>query len=93
MKTAIVLVELVHRQQLDGRDAELLQIGNLLDQAGEGARLGRRRRRMAGEAAHVQFVDDGIFQRRDERGILAPVVGPADEQAAAVGAAHAGLRR
>ena len=37
---AIALVELVDRQQFDGRDAQRLQIGNLLDQAGEGARVG-----------------------------------------------------
>ena len=34
---AVALVELVDRQQLDGRDAQLLQVGDLLDQAGEGA--------------------------------------------------------
>src|SRR5262249_10478321 len=32
---AIVLVELVHRQQLDRGDAELLQVGNLLNGRGE----------------------------------------------------------
>ena len=36
---AVVLVELVDRQQLDGRDAQPLQVGDLLDQAGEGARV------------------------------------------------------
>ena len=37
---AIVLVELVDRQQLDRRDAEAFEIGNLLHQAGERTRLG-----------------------------------------------------
>ena len=42
---AVVLVELVDRQQLDRRDAERLQVGDLLDQAGEGARVRARRTR------------------------------------------------
>ena len=35
-------VELEDRQQLDGRDAQVLQVGNLLDQPGIGAALVRR---------------------------------------------------
>ena len=42
-----------------------------------------QRRRMAGEAADVQLVDDGVFERRQRRRILLPVEGPAQEDAAA----------
>ena len=44
-RRAILGVELEHRQQLDRGDAELLEIGNLLDQAGIGAAGLLRRRR------------------------------------------------
>ena len=37
---AIVFVEFMDGQQLDGGDAKLLQIGNLFDEAREGAGLG-----------------------------------------------------
>ena len=37
---AIVLVEFVHRQQLDRGDAELVQIRNFFDKSGEGAGMG-----------------------------------------------------
>ena len=37
----IVLVEREDRQQLDGSDAQILQIGNLLDQPGISSALGR----------------------------------------------------
>ena len=36
-RRAVLGIELEHRQQLDGGDAELLEIGDLLDQTGEGA--------------------------------------------------------
>ena len=39
------------------------------------------------EAAHVHLVDDRVFHRRERRGVLLPVVGAADEEAAAMGAA------
>ena len=59
-RRTVVGVELKHRQQFDGRDAELLQIGNLLDQAGVGAArlLGDAGTRMPSEAADVHLVDD-----------------------------------
>ena len=60
-RRAILGIELEHRQQFDGGDAELLEIGDLLDQAGIGAArlLGNAGTGMAGEAAHVHLVDDG----------------------------------
>ena len=58
----VLLVERHHRQQLDVRDAELLQVRDLLDQAGEGAGVPHARGRMAREAADVQLVDHGVVQ-------------------------------
>ena len=84
---AIVLIELEDGEQFDRGDAELLQIGNFLDEPGEGPRLGDQGIGVHREAAHVQFVDDGIFHRQNERHILAPVVGAAPIEAAAMGAA------
>ena len=38
---------------------------------------------MAGEAAHVQFIDDRIFERRQRRTIFVPIIGPANKKTAA----------
>src|SRR5205807_1694735 len=61
-------------------------VGDFFDQPGKGPRLGDHGGGMHGEATHVHFVDDGIFHRRDERDILAPVVVTADVEAAAMSA-------
>ena len=63
-----------------------LQVGDFLDQPGEGARLGHARERMAGEAADVQLVDDGVFERRTAAERPRASRRPAEEQAAAMGA-------
>ena len=60
---AVVLVELVDRQKLDGRDAQLLEVADLLDQAGVGAGMTHARAGIDREAAHVQLVDDRVFER------------------------------
>ena len=54
-------VELEHGQQLHRGDPELAEVRDLLDQSRErAARLGADARALvAGEAAHVQLVDDG----------------------------------
>ena len=44
-RRGILGIELKHRQQFDRGDAELLEIRNLLDQAGVGAALVLARRR------------------------------------------------
>ena len=49
----LALVEGEHRQQLDRGDAELLEVGDLLDHAGERARVLDARGRRHREAAHV----------------------------------------
>ena len=64
----IVLVELVDRQQFDGGDAQLFQIGDLLDQPGKVPGLRDAGGGMAGEAADVQLVDDRVFQARSAAG-------------------------
>jgi hypothetical protein len=61
-----VVNELVDRHQLDGRDAELLQIldGRRMPEAGIGAAdLGRQIVTHLGEALDVQFVDHAAMQR------------------------------
>src|SRR5262249_20618732 len=57
------------------------QVRDLFREAGEGAGVCNPGRRMAREAADVHFVNDGIFQRRQRRSVLAPVKGPSKEQA------------
>ena len=70
-------VELMDRQQFDGLDAERLEIGDLLDQAGIGAaqvirqaRIGVRR-----EAFDVHLVDDRVAEAVMQRLVAFPVVG------------------
>jgi len=52
-------IELEHRHQLHHRDAELLQVRNLLDHAGVGAAClpAHPRARVPGESADVQLID------------------------------------
>ena len=72
----VLRIELEDRQQLDGRDAQILQIGNLVDEPGVRASLPRRdtRARVPGEAAHVQLVDDRFRERPPQRCVAFPVV-------------------
>ena len=58
---AVQLVELVDRQQLDGGDTQLLQVGDLLDQAGEGAGVSYAGGGVDGEAADMQLVEDRVL--------------------------------
>jgi hypothetical protein len=53
-------VKLEHRQQLDGSDAELLEVWNLLDESGERASLLFRDvgTRVTRETPHVHLVDN-----------------------------------
>ena len=76
-RRAVLGIELEHRQQLDGGDPELLEIRDLLDQAGVGAAglLADAGAGMAGEAAHVHLVDDGLRGRPAQRRVAFPVVG------------------
>ena len=60
-------VELEHRQQFDGRDAKLLQIGDLFDQPGVGSPFSTAldaRTGMPRESSHVHFVDDRAGRER-----------------------------
>src|SRR6185369_672357 len=61
-RRTILRVELKHRQQLDRRDAQVLEVRNFLDQASVGAtlRLCDAGTGMAGEAPDVHLVDDGL---------------------------------
>ena len=70
-------IELEHRQELHGRDAQPLKIRNLFDEAGERAACPVREAgaRVTGEAAHVHLVHDRPRRRPLERGIALPVVG------------------
>src|SRR5262249_56995953 len=57
----VLCVELEHRQELPRADAELLQVGNLFDEAGVRATdlLREVGARVAGEAAEMQLVNAG----------------------------------
>jgi len=72
----ILRVELKNRQQLYGRDAQVPQIGNLLDQARirSAQMLGQPRACMAREPAHVHLVDHGAVERLAQRRIVLPIV-------------------
>src|SRR5215472_138690 len=72
----VLLVEGVDRQQLDSADAEVAQIGNLVDQPGIGAALGQRHlgAGMPGKAANMQLVDDRLGERPPQRCITLPVI-------------------
>ncbi len=74
---SILRIELEHRQQFDGGDAELLKIRNLLDQAGvSAARFFRKPGAgMAGEASHVHFINDGSRGRPMQWRVAFPIVG------------------
>ena len=76
-RRAILGVELEHRQQFHRGDAELLEIRDLLDQAGVRAArlLADAGTRMAREAADVHLVDDGARGRPAQRHVALPVVG------------------
>ncbi len=52
---------------------EFLQVGDFLDQRRESARCGRTARGMAGEAAHVQFVDHRALETAGDRAFTGPV--------------------
>ena len=82
---AVVLVELVDRQQLDGRDARATSgRGSSRPARRTCPGCGTPRRRVAGEPADVQLVDDRVLERDERRGVVLPVVPrPAVVQAAA----------
>ena len=72
----ILRVELKHRQQFHGSDAELLEIGDLFDQPGIRAsvRLIDARTRVSREAAHVHLVDNCARRRLAQWRVSLPIV-------------------
>ena len=70
---AIVGGKLEDRHQLDGRHAQRLQIGNLLDQPQVRARMAHAARLGAGESADVHFVDHRLVQTAAQMAIALPV--------------------
>ena len=66
-------VELLRRQQFERRDAQLLQVRDLLDQPPVGARLRHARIRMRRVAAHAGLVDDRFLQRHPQGAVARPV--------------------
>ncbi len=81
---AVELVELEDRQQLDGGDSQLLQVGDLLDEPAVGAAQVALRRVVPGEAADVHLVDDRLLDRDVGEPVALPV------EVAAVGDAPRG---
>ena len=73
----VLRIELLDGQEFDCCDAQILQIGDFLDQPLiRAAQFGRDAgTRMLGEAADVQFVDHGAGVGRVERLIVLPIVG------------------
>ena len=73
----VLRVELEHGHQLHGGDAQVDQVGDLVDQAGIGAApvLVHTRAGVAREAAHVRLVDDGLRKGAAQQAVALPVVG------------------
>ena len=69
-------VELVDGQQLDGRDPEVDEVRDLLDEPGVRAAPRRvdARVRVRGEPPHVGLVDDRVGERPAQRPVALPVV-------------------
>ena len=80
----VVGVEREHRQQLDGGDAEVDEVRDLLDEARVGPAPSRVHpaARVSGEALDVRLVDHGLRERAIERPVALPVVrGEVDDHA------------
>ncbi len=70
----LAAVEVEHRQQFHGVDAERGEVRDLLDEAAERARPRHPRARRTGETADVRLVDDEILHRAVQRFVALPVV-------------------
>ena len=72
----VLFVEGKNREKLDRADAEVLEVGDLLDQPGVGAtlRLHDARARMPGEPADMHLINDRFRKGSAERGIPLPVI-------------------
>ena len=75
-------IELKHRQQLDGRHAQVSEIGNLLDQSGIRAPLPAATPELGWRVKprYVQLVDHGLGERTLELHVAVPVVARRDRQ-------------
>ena len=74
----ILGIELKHRQQFDGGNAEFLQIWESFRSVRHrfpAFRLATSGARMAGEPPHVHFVDDGARGRTLQRRVSFPLIG------------------
>ena len=73
---AVLGIELKHRQQLDGGDAQSLEVRDLLDHAGisAAALLGDAGALVAREPSHVHLVHDGPSGRSPEWRVTFPVI-------------------
>src|SRR5262249_16254728 len=71
---ALVLVELVNRQEFDCGYAERFQVRDFLGQSRERSRMRDARGGMAGEAADVQLIDNRFLMRHERRRVVAPIV-------------------
>jgi len=65
-------VEFLDGQQLQGGDAQFLQVGDLFDQPAVGSRPPGSRTGMGGIAAHAGLVDHGLAQRHPQRAVAFP---------------------
>ena len=63
-KCAVVLIELVHGKELDGRDPQGLQVIDLLGEAQIRPGMRDSGVRVDGVPANVELVDDRVFQKR-----------------------------
>ena len=76
-RRAILYIECEYRKKFDGSDTEMLQVRDFLHEAAKCATnvFGDVRARMAREAFHVQFINDGARGRSLQCGVALPVVG------------------
>src|SRR4029077_8547717 len=75
-RRAVLSIKLEYRQEFDGRDAELLQGRNFLNQTGIGAPcvLSDAGTGMAGESSYVHLIDNGLRGGPFQRRITFPIV-------------------
>ena len=75
------LVELLHRQQLQRRDSEILEVGDLLHHATECARVRDPGGGAESKASHVRLVDRGETERPGKGPVALPVEVVRDDDA------------
>ncbi len=71
----VLRVESHHGHELDVRNAELPEIGDLFDHAGKGSGVPNAGRRVPRESPHVHFINDRLLRGPADRPVPFPIIG------------------